>query len=130
MDRFKNLLTPAILLFLLGLVLLGTAAQAGEDRQCSVTFTAGVAGTTATPSAGTCSWGLGATILMQCDQAVYWTQAPGATASATDFKVDFTANSDPYIAYLSPNSKTISVLGVTAAGTCKFGATSVRRTSK
>lgn len=129
MDRFKSLLTPAVLLFLLGLVLLGSAAQAaGEDRQCSVTFTAGAAGTTATPSAGTCSWLAGATVLMQCDQAVYWSQT--GTATATDFKVDFVSNADPYIVYLSPNAKAISVLGVTASGTCKFGATTVRKTSK
>lgn len=125
----KKLLTPAILLFLVGVVLLGFSAQAaGEDRQCSVTFTNAVAGTTASPTAGTCAWSYGATVLMQCDQAVYFSQT--GTATATDFKVDFTSNSDPYIVYLSPNQKTITFLGVSASGTCKFGASSVRKTSK
>lgn len=114
----------------LGMVLgFATAALgAGEDRQCSVTFTNAAAGTTATPTSGTCSWNYGATVLLQCDQDVYFSQT--GTATSNDFKIAFTSNSDPYIVYLSPNQKTITFLGVSASGTCKLGASSVRKTTK
>ena len=105
-----------------------TASAAGEDRVCSVTFTAGAAGTTASPTSGTCTWSYGATVLMQCDQDVYFSQT--ATATSTDFKIAFTSNSDPYIIYLGPNNKTITFLGVTTSGTCKLGPSSVRKTTK
>ena len=113
----------------LGFILGAFAALgAGEDRQCSVTFTSASAGTTASPTSGTCLWLPGATVLMQCDQDVYFSQT--GTATSTDFKVAFTSNSDPYIVYLSPNQKVITFLGVSASGTCKFGASSVRKTTK
>lgn len=101
--------------------------QADELRQCSVTFTNSVAGTTSAPTTGTCSWIAGATVAMQCDQAVYYnadksaTTGGATTATSVDFSVDFTANSDPYIIVLAGNAKHISILGVSTSGTCKFG---------
>ena len=100
----------------------------GDDRLCSVTFTSGVAGTTASPSSGTCSWVAGSTLLMQCDQDVYFSSS--GTATANDFQVKFTVNSDPYLIYqLETNNlqRNVSVLGVTASGTCKFGKTNRRK---
>lgn len=113
-------------LALFAVVLLSlTTFGAGEDRQCSITFTNAVAGTTAAPTAGTCSWQPGAVLLMQCDQDVYFSQT--GTATSTDFQVKFTSNSDPYLIYLGPNQKVVTFLGVSASGTCKFGASAVRR---
>lgn len=126
----------------LGLAVLALAFStsvfaAGDDRQCSVTFTSGVAGDTSAPSSGTCSWTAGATVLMQCDQDVYFnttTNAQGVVGPATnvDFQVNFSVNRDPYVVYLLDNgagagSKNISVLGVTTSGTCKFGKTNRRK---
>ena len=102
-----------------------TSFAAGEDRQCSVTFTAGAAGTTASPTSGTCGWLPGAVVLLQCDQDVYFSQT--GTATNTDFQVKFTANADPYLVYLGPNQKVITFLGVSASGTCKLGGSAVRR---
>lgn len=102
-----------------------TSFAAGEDRQCSVTFTNAAAGTSAAPTAGTCGWLPGAVVLLQCDQDVYFSQT--GTATSTDFLVKFTVNSDPYLVYLGPNQKTITFLGVTASGTCKLGGSAVRR---
>lgn len=115
----KNLIRFVVLC--LGL----SAFAAGEDRQCSITFTNAVAGSTLAPTSGTCSWQPGAVLLMQCDQDVYFSQT--GTATNTDFQVKFSANSDPYLVYLGPNQKTVTFLGVTASGTCKFGASTVRR---
>lgn len=111
---------------LFGVLLLSTLAIADdtEDRKCSVTFTAGAAGTTASPSAGTCSWTKGSTVIMQCDQDVYFNTQ--TTATNVDFQVKFTSNADPYIVYLGAGKTNISVLGVTASGTCKFSS-SMRR---
>lgn len=113
----------------------------GEDSQCTVTFTTGVAGTTASPATGTCTWDYGTNVLMQCDVAVFF--SPSRTATSADFKVDFAANSDPYPLWLMPGNgqkttlqdggivisgqRVISVLGVTASGTCKFGKTPRRK---
>lgn len=134
MKRFLRAGAQAILvMYTLGLLSLGVALAAGEDRACSVTFTTGAAGNTGAPSSGTCNWEQGSTVLMQCDAAVYFSAT--TTATANDFKVDFAANSDPYIIYLTAASfpgggatvgKVISVLGVSASGTCKF-AKSMRR---
>lgn len=134
MKRFKfdklTFLATVGAVSLLGLS--SVVMAAGDDRQCSVTFTNVTAGTTATPSTGTCSWARGSTLLMQCDAAVYFSST--ATATATDFKVDFTVNPDPYIIYQLDSggssgllAKDVSVLGVTASGTCKFAKTNRRK---
>ncbi len=109
------------------------AFAAGDDRQCSVTFTTGVAGTTAVPTTGTCTWGAGSTLLMQCDQDVYFSGT--TTATSTDFQVKFSVNPDPYLIYMLDTSggsgtssqKNVSVLGVSASGTCKFAKTNRRK---
>lgn len=128
-DKYTVLATLSALFVFCTLSVAMSAQAAGDDRQCSVTFTTGAAGTTASPSSGTCSWVAGATVLMQCDQAVYYTAS--GTATATDFIADFVANKDQVILYLnsSPNEtqKNISVLGVSASGTCKFAKTNRRK---
>lgn len=127
-------LVTATAMFLLGVaVLMATPAfGAGDDRQCSVTFTNVTAGTTATPTTGTCLWARGSTLLMQCDAAVFFSST--TTATATDFKVDFTVNPDPYIIYQLDSggasgllAKDVSILGVSASGTCKFAKTNRRK---
>lgn len=107
-------------------------AQANEVRQCSVAVTTGGAATTASPTSGTCSWERGATIVMQCDVAVYWNATKNSTGGATtatsaDLSVDFTTNSDPYKIELSGNAKHVSVLSVSSSGTCKFGPKLVKK---
>jgi membrane-bound ClpP family serine protease len=133
----RSLVAKVLGLAALALALSTPVMAAGDDRQCSVTFTSGVAGSTASPSSGTCAWSAGATVLMQCDQDVFFnttTNAQGTVGPATnvDFQVNFSANRDPYIVYLLDNgtgagSKNISVLGVTASGTCKFAKTNRRK---
>jgi hypothetical protein len=130
--QYKPLLSLAgfvLALVCLVICLLAYPAQAlGDDRQCSVTFTTGAAGTTASPSSGTCNWVRGSTLLMQCDQDVYFSST--ATATANDFQVKFSINPDPYIIYQLDTSnlqKDVSVLGVTASGTCKFAKTNRRK---
>lgn len=111
---------------ILGLLFVWPVA-ADEVRQCSVAVTTGGAATTASPTSGTCSWERGATIVMQCDVAVYWNATKSATtgnattATSSDLSVDFTTNSDPYKIDLAGNAKHVSVLSVTSSGTCKFG---------
>jgi len=117
------------------LVTVATAALAGEDRQCTVSYTTGAAGNTLSPASGTCSWGKGATLLVQCSSDVYFAQkfATGTTrpaAANTDFVMSFSSNKDPYIVYLDADKVELSFLGVSASGDCKVGATTVRRTLK
>lgn len=109
---------------------LSLPAFADDLRQCTVTFTNSVAGTTASvvsaDGGGSCDWSVGATVVMQCDVAVYYNAAKNSTGGATtatafDFKVDFTINPDPFRIDLAGNAKHVSVLGVTSSGQCKFG---------
>lgn len=66
----------------------------------------------------------GANLLVQCDADVYLNQ-DGGVAATTDFKVDFSNNTDPYLVYLLPTQSRVSVLLVTTATgkTCKFAPT-------
>lgn len=96
-------------------------------------------GTTFSPAVGTCTWVAGATVAMQCTQKVcYNVQGAivkfsdggipsGPVASCTgdagvppDLAVDFTTNPDPYLIYLSPNEKQITVQASTTTTTCTF----------
>lgn len=112
----------------LAVALLATSALAGDTVVCSVSFTNLVAGTTAAPASGSCSWARASMVLMQCDQDVYFssnTSTAGGTvtvATAAMQRVNFLSgnNFDPYKVYLSLNDQQVSVLGVTGTGTCKF----------
>jgi hypothetical protein len=94
-------------------------AWAANSVVCSVAVTSS-ASNTASATTGTCSWQAGAVVAMQCDTAVYYDQQAGGTATSADFKVEFSANSDPYLITLTANEKHISLLRVSADGTCKF----------
>lgn len=123
------------------LTLLATAVfAAGDDRQCTVSYSSTVAGTTAGSNTdggsssdggivGHCNWGPGTTLLMQCSTSVYYSSSGVATSS--DFQVDFASNKDQSIIYqnsaANPVQEDVSVLGVSAAGTCKFAKTNRRK---
>lgn len=80
-------------------------------------------------TSGLCTWGPGATVLVQCTQDVYVdsTYDGGSpNASSLDNFIDFTNNKDPYIVYLGTSDKDIAVLAKTTAGICTFS-TSLRR---
>jgi hypothetical protein len=118
------------------------SAWAAEPVVCAVTTSTSTASSTILSSdGGTCSWGQGANVLMQCTTDVYvnsqahlpvgnfrtdgggWYYDGGITgtaASALDQRVDFTSNTDPYPVYLDPNDQHVSLLAVTSAGSCKF----------
>ena len=116
------------------------SAWAAEPVVCAVTTSTSTAANTMLPTTGTCSWGRGANVLMQCTTDTYvnsqahlpvgnvqadggWYYDGGVTGSAVtsaDQRVDFTVNTDPYPVYLDPGDQHISVLAVTSAGSCKF----------
>ena len=96
-------------------------AADNEDAICVVNFSSTDAGFTNASTDGGCTWLEGATIIMQCDQDVYFNQGnPQRAASSQDFIVKFTINPDPYKIFLGNKNKVISVIGSTAAGSCKF----------
>jgi hypothetical protein len=96
------------------------AAWAAEPVVCAVNVATGAATTTGTPTSGTCTWAKGANVLMQCDVDVYVDSQSGGTATSADQRVNFTSNNDPYIVYLDANDQNISLLSVSASGSCKF----------
>lgn len=126
-------LKPLIAIVTAYLFLMVQPAWSAEKVLCSVTYTAGVAGVTSAPTTGSCSWDIGSNVLMQCTTDVYFNYqvVNGALAAATsaDAVAGFASNTDPIPVCLSTPSRErhISVLGVTAAGTCKFMQTSFRR---
>ena len=116
-------------------------AWAAEPVVCAVTTSTSTASSTILSSdGGTCVWGQGSTVLMQCTTDVYvnsqahlpvgnvqsdgsWYYDGGITgtaASALDQRVDFTSNSDPYPVYLDQGDRHVSLLAVSSAGSCKF----------
>lgn len=103
---------------------------AAEPVVCSIT-TSGTAASTASPTTGTCIWVAGSTVLMTCTADVYvnstTTAGVAPVATSSHQPVLFTSNQDPVLIYLEPRDKVISVLQVTAAGTCKFMTVSTRR---
>lgn len=115
--------------------LYATEVQAAEQVVCSVTFTNVAAGTTASPASGTCSWLRGTMVLMSCDQDVYFSATTGfnsvvVPATAAMQRLNFISVAqveNPYPVYLSTSDKDVSVLGVTASGTCKFIVSPFRR---
>lgn len=127
MKTLKNLTA----IFTAYLFLMSGPAWSAEKVLCSVTYTTGAAGTTVTPASGSCSWALGTNVLMQCSTDVYFNYqvVNGALAAATsaDATASFASNLDPIPVCLKNNEKHISVLGVTASGTCKFMSTDLRR---
>lgn len=103
---------------LLLLVLFAAPVGASEKYLCTVTSTNPTAGTTNSPSAGTCSWAKGAEIAVQCDVAIHY-DASG-TATTDDVKIDFAANPDPFRIDLHSDEKAVSILSVSGAATCRF----------
>ena len=114
---------------------LGGLALAAEPVVCTVTTSTSTAATTGTCATGTDTpWTKGSVVLMQCTTDVYIdfnglgdVSSPfdggvvgSAVATSADQRVDFSSNSDPYIIYLGNNDKHVSVLAVSAAGSCKF----------
>lgn len=107
-------------------------AWSAEKVVCSVTYTTGAAGVTSSPASGTCSWSPGGAVLVQCSSDVYGSWAVNAagtvvTATSADVTLSFSSNLDPIPVCLQGRENHISVLGVTASGTCKFLPTSLRR---
>jgi len=108
-------------------------AYASEPVVCTVAVGTGAATITSTPTTGSCSWPRGAVVLMACDQDVYINStaaswgAPPASATSGNQRVNFLANMDPYPVYLDNGDQHISLLAVSAAGTCKFMTTKRRR---
>lgn len=95
-----------------------------EDATCSVSAGTVTAGrTNSTQDGGVCTWAKGATVLMQCDQDIYFRQSStvnASTSTSADFQIKFTMNPDPYKVFLGNNNDLISVLAVSATSTCKF----------
>lgn len=107
-------------------------AWSAERVVCSVTYTTGVAGVTSSPATGTCAWSPGGAVLVQCNTDVFASWAVNAagtviTATSSDVTLAFATNLDPIPVCLQGRENHISVLGVTASGTCKFIPTSLRR---
>lgn len=124
--RFQNLAVFFFCSALLALAIFAPRAEAsGNDVICQVSFTTAVKGETFRNAL--CVWAPGTVLTMQCDQDVYYSgtsPVPGSVgpdAGTTDFKAGFVANSDPIILPLLNTQKDITVLGVSASGTCKFG---------
>ena len=100
---------------------LGGLALAAEPVVCTVTTSTSTAATTGTCATGTDTpWTKGSVVLMQCTTDVYIDFNGLGDATSADQRVDFSSNSDPYIIYLGNNDKHVSVLAVSAAGSCKF----------
>lgn len=80
-----------------------------------------------------CSWGKAQSLFLQCDNPVYYSEAPSNTfsiwgekevtpATTSDVLVDFDLNSDPYRIDLRGTAQHISILSVsTSANVCKVG---------
>jgi pectate lyase len=106
------------------LLMFSIAAFAAEPVVCAITTATGSSASTASPTTGTCTWGKGATVLVQCttdtyiDSTTVGVTAPSATSS--DQAIDFTNNKDPYIVYLGNSDKVIAVRAVSSAGSCNF----------
>lgn len=113
--------------------LISTSALAGEKVVATLTIGTGAAASSAALTTGTADWVQGGVVLVQCDQDVYisWDTATGTrtvtAATSSMQRINFSSNNDPYIIYLGVNDKDISVLAVSAAGTCKFIKTPFRR---
>lgn len=122
----KTLLLLALLTFIVP-----ASAQAADLVVCSVNTATGAASSTASPTTGTCSWPTGSVILMQCTTDVYIDTSTinnvAPTASNADAFVDWTNNKDWWPIYLGNNDKVVSLLAVSAAGTCKFMTTQRKR---
>ncbi len=101
-------------------------AQASEPVVCTLTTATGAAATTASCTTGSATWARGSAVLMQCTTDTYvssTTVAFGGTvvaATSSSEAVDFTNNKDKVMIPLDKNDLHISVLAVTAAGSCKF----------
>jgi hypothetical protein len=112
---------------------LASVSMAGETVVATLTIGTGAATVTTALTTGTAAWVQGGLVLLQCDQNVFisWTTPAGqtvvTTATSAMQRIDFTSNSDPYIIYLSNNDRHISLLSVSAAGTCKFITSPFRR---
>lgn len=142
--KFKPLLIAACLI--------GVAALAAEGPVCRMAFIVGTARSTGSWQADggftndggvtspdtACTWAAGSNVMMECTSSVYYRThgvpvryADGGTevtaANSTNQVVAFNENpqlrQDPYIVYLEPNEKYISVMGVVDAGSCNFAIT-------
>lgn len=108
------------------LALLALTAWASDKVVASLTIGTGAAVSTASPTTGSATWLQGGMVWLQCDQDVYatWDTPAGSStptvATSAAQRINFTSNNDPYPIYLGNNEKHISVLAVSAAGTCKF----------
>ena len=127
MDTPSKPVGPAFWFTLAALCGFALVAHAAEPIVCSVAIATGAASSTASPTTGSCSWVKGATVLMQCDQNVYFDSTSGGTATSADMRADFTSTSDPVPVYLDAYDKDISLLAVSASGTCKFAITKRRK---
>lgn len=116
-------------------VMVAIVALGAEPVVCTVSIGTGGATTTASATTGTCTWNRNSVVLMACDQDVYINTtsgcvgsqcAPAAATSAMQ-RVNFLSNMDPYPLYLDTFDKDVSMLAVTAAGTCKFMTTKRKR---
>lgn len=113
--------------------LIAAPAFAGDQVVCTLTTATGAAASTAACTSGSATWNAGGTVLMQCTTDVYvssTTSRFGGTVTAATSSmelVDFTNNKDKVMILLNNNDKHISVLAVTAAGTCKFMTTTRKK---
>lgn len=120
-------------LFLLAAVLTSLVVWAAEPVVCTVDTATGSSASTASPTTGTCSWGKGAVVLIQCSTDTYVDSttitSPYTVPSATsaDQAVDFTNNKDPYPLYLGQYEQIVAVRAVSTAGSCKFMTTQRRK---
>lgn len=122
----------AVIGFLATLAVLAAfpAQASGNDQICQVTFSTVVKGETARKA--DCTWGPGTVLLMQCSDNVYASASsprPGNTfpdAGTLDFKYNFLTNADPVPLFLNSSQQHVTVLGVSDAGVCTFGAYSRR----
>jgi hypothetical protein len=99
-------------------VLFARQALASEKYVCTVSSTNPTAASTASPSAGTCSWGAGEPIAIQCAAAVHYDSS--GTASTDDVKIDFATNPDPYKVKLGQGETNVSILAASGTVACRF----------
>lgn len=113
-------------------VLFSVTSFAAEPVVCTLTTSTGSAASTAACTTGSNSWARGGAVLMQCTTDVYVSSTSTASSTVTPATssselVGFSANTDKVAIWLNPGDKDISVLAVTAAGTCKFMTTTRKR---
>lgn len=119
------------------LVVVAVAHLAHGDERTICTLTMPTNNTSISTAANSgCVWGPARTLMLQCDNPVYYSSVPDGLANSTQQKtvraavstdpmIDFDINPDPYRIDLRAGSQHISVQSVsTAANTCRVGSVS------